>query len=203
MAVVSFMTARDFGNYRYFGAYEWTAVTIDVLFAASINLVFFGIGPAVLRRSRAKKTVRTRQIETLPLSKYFAIALAVVFVTSTVGILSSDDNFAGIPDGVAQTDCRSSGADEVCIEVTYEGNKQLSFLTTWKYSTETAILGQSISRITWETKIDCNNKSGVVVNLNAFRYDGLNVEIGEAKQTMIDGINESEVQRLITASCES
>jgi hypothetical protein len=78
----------------------------------------------------------------------------------------------------------------------------LSFFTTWKYSTEKVISGQSVSKITWEARIDCNDETGMVVDLNAFDSSGASVEIGEARTQMIDGINESEVQPLIGISCK-
>jgi hypothetical protein len=63
------------------------------------------------------------------------------------------------------------------------------------------VSGQYVAKITWETKIDCNDETGMVVDLNAFDSAGVSVEIGEARAQMIDGINESEVQPLISASC--
>ena len=202
IAAVAFNTARGSGDYHYFGSYEWIVLVIDVLFASSINLFVFGVGPAMFRRSRTRKSVGSSRVETLPISKYLAFALAVVFVATTVGILGPTDKFSGVPDGAAQEECRPKGVDEMCVEVTYEGNKKLTIFTTWKYSTEKMILGQSVTKITWETKIDCNDKSGMVVDLNAFNSSDQNVEIGEARQKMIDGVNESQVQPLISSSCK-
>ena len=202
VAAVTYSTAHDYGDYRYYRSGDWIAVAIDVLLAALINLFVFGIGPAMFRRSRNRKKSGDLSEETLSMSKYLGIAFAAALIASAVGIFSSNDNFPGVPVGATQSECRPKGNDEMCIEVTSEGNKKLSFFTTWKYSTEKVISGQSVSKITWEAKIDCNDETGMVVDLNAFDSAGSSVEIGEARTQMIDGINESEVQPLIGISCK-
>jgi hypothetical protein len=201
VAAVTYSTAHDYGDYRYFRSGDWIAVAIDVLLAALINLFVFGIGPAIFRRSRRRKKSVDLNEETLSMSKYIGIAFAVALAASAIGILSPNDNFPGVPQGATQTECRPKGVDELCIEVISEGNKKLTYLSTWKYSTEKVVSGQYVAKITWEAKIDCNDETGMVVDLNAFDSAGVSIEIGEARALMIDGINESEVQPLISASC--
>ncbi len=201
VAAVTYSTAHDYGNYRYFRSGDWIAVAIDVLLAALINLFVFGIGPAIFRRSRRRKKSSDQSEETLSMSRYIGIAFAITIAASAIGIFSSGDNIPGISEGATQSECRPKGVDELCIEVTSEGNKKLTYFSTWKYSTEKVVSGQYVAKITWEAKIDCNDETGMVVDLNAFDSAGASVEIGEARTQMIDGINESEVPPLIGRSC--
>jgi hypothetical protein len=201
VAAVSFSTAHDYGNYRYFGSGDWTAVAIDVLLAALINLFVFGIGPAIFRRSRRRKKSGDLKEETLPMSKYIGIAFAVALAASAIGVFTPSDNFPGIPPGETRSECQPVGDDEVCTEVTYEGKEKLSIFRTQKYSIEKVILGQYVSQTTWEAKIDCSDETGMVVNLNAFDSEGKSVELGEAMTQMFDGLNESAVPLLISTLC--
>ncbi len=203
VAAVTYSTAHEYGDYRYFGSGDWIAVAIDVFFAFLTTIFVFGIGPAIFRRSRSRKKMGESKEEILPMSKYLGIAFAVALVASAIGIFSPNDNFPGIPLGKTQSECRQVGADEVCVEVTSEGNKKLSYFRTQKYSIEKVILGQYVSQTTWEAKIDCSDETGMVVDLNAFDSEGRSVEIGEAKTQMIDGLNESAIPSLISTVCNS
>lgn len=201
VAAVTYSTAHDYGNYRYFLSGDWIAVTIDVLLAALINLFVFGIGPAIFRRSRRRKKSSDQSEETLSMSRYIGIAFAVALAASAIGVFTPSDNFPGLPSGETQSECQLVGADEVCVEITSEGNRKLSYFRTQRYSIEKVILGQYVSKTTWEAKIDCSDETGMVVDLNAFDSENRSVEIGEAKTQMIDGLNESAIPSLISNVC--
>lgn len=203
VAAVTYSTAHEYGDYRYFRSGDWIAVAIDVLFAFLTTIFVFGIGPAIFRRSRSRKKSSGSNVETLPMSKYLGIAFAIAIVASAIGIFSPNDNFPGLTVGATESECQPVGADEVCVEVTSEGNKKLSYFRTQKYSIEKVISGQYVSQTTWEAKIDCSDETGMVFDLNAFDSEGGSVEIGEARTQMIDGLNESAMPTLISTLCNS
>jgi hypothetical protein len=203
MAAVTYSTAHEYGDYHYFRSGDWIAVAIDLLFAFLTTIFVFGIGPAIFRRSRSRKQMGDLKEETLPMSKYLGIAFAVALAASAIGVFTPTDNFPGIPLGATQSECQPVGADEVCVEITSEGNKKLSYFRTQRYSIEKVILGQYVSKTSWEAKIDCSDETGMVVDLDAFDSEGRNLEIGEAKTQMIDGLNESAISSLISTMCNS
>ena len=178
----------------------------------------------MFRRNRRSKKRGYPAEETLPLPKYFGMALTVSFLAAAIGILNPTDEFTvvpsgtqanfsiaplnptdeftGVPEGTAHAECRPMGADELCIEVIYEGNKKVSYSATWKYSTEKVMSGEYVSKVTWNTRVDCSDKTGTVINLDAFNSIDKIVEIGEVKTQMIGGINKSDIPNLINAICK-
>ena len=203
VAAVTYSTAHEYGDYRYFRSGDWIAVAIDVFFAFLVTIFVFGIGPAIFRRSRSRKQMGDSKEQPLPMSKYLGIAFAVALAASAIGVFTPTDNIPGLTVGTTESECRPVGADEVCMEVTYEGKEKLSIFRTQKYSIEKVVSGQYVSQTTWEAKIDCSDETGIVVDLNAFDSEGRSVEIGEAKTQMIDGLNESAIPSLISTVCNS
>ena len=212
------------GNYNYFVVADWIDLAIDVLLTGLILLFVLGIAPAMYRRNRRSKKGGYPSEGTLPLSKYFGMALTVSFLAAAIGIsnptdeftavpsgtqvnfsippLNPTDKFTGVPEGTAHAECRPMGADELCAEVIYEGNKKVSYSATFKYSTEKVMSGEYFSKLTWNTRVDCSDKTGTVLNLDAFNSNDKIVEIGEVKTQMIDGINKSVIPNLINAICK-
>ena len=214
VALCAFSQAQLRGNYNYFVVADWIDLAIDVLLTCSIALFVLGIAPAMFRRNRRSKKKGYPAEETLPLSKYFGMALTVSFLAAAIGILNPTDEFTAVPSGTqvnfsisplnTKKKCAPKGEDTLCVVATSLGEKKASFVSTWEYFSPPPMFDVRVKSVSHTINIDCNApEPATVTNLIVIDTEGNYVTLDATmKQQMMSGIQENEALKIAYETCE-
>jgi hypothetical protein len=199
-AAGAYGATRNYGNIQEMNSADWTALTIDAGIASVINALIFGYIPAALRRKFTKKNLsQTELAENMEPWKFPLLVLMASAIVVFAG-LNANDEFA--PVGVSGSRCVPKGVDELCVEAKYLGEKRISLMTDWNYSSVQMISGLRVAKISWLSRVDCNSELGYIEYLKAFDPYGNKVELPiSVKDQMIDGLESNQLQPSVSQMC--
>lgn len=199
-AAGAYGATRNYGNIREMNSADWTALTIDAGIAAAINVAIFGYIPAGLRRKFSRENAH--QADSVDYMQPWKFPLLVLMSSAIVVFagLNANDEFA--PVGLSESRCVPKGADEMCVEAKYLGEKRVSLMTDWNYSSVQLISGLRVRKISWLSRVDCNSDLGYIEYLKAFDPYGNKVELPiSVKNQMIDGLESNQLQPSVSQIC--
>ncbi len=105
--------------------------------------------------------------------------------------------------GESATKCVPKGPDEMCMEVTYLGDKQAKLEVTWDYSQDIVVDDVLISEVVWSAVVDCEEESGSLQDV--LLRDALGSEVFISQESLSSvwlGIQNDQIDVIAPQACE-
>lgn len=105
--------------------------------------------------------------------------------------------------GESREECGPKGADEMCLKVTYLGDKEARMEVTWTYAEDKFVDGASVHEVAWSAVLDCKTSSGDLQDV-ALR-DGFGSEVFIAQESLTSmwvGIQNEQVDVMASEVCK-
>ena len=202
----AYSNLKNFGSVSNLDTNDWLAIFIDLLVTAIVSTSLFAVLPNSIRRRRVRKRIEeTNPQEPRPVGSFLGAMMVVAVIAAGFGLANNTQNDVATDFGIVgsrQNRCEASGEDEVCIEVVYLGMNAISMEQAWKYSTERVISGQSVSKIVWKARIDCNSKVGTLEDMTFYNYLNSVVVLEDSiTAPMLQGVQTNQVDPMVVKTC--
>jgi hypothetical protein len=105
--------------------------------------------------------------------------------------------------GESREECSPKGADEMCVEVTYLGDKEVRMDVTWTYAEDKIADGVFIHEVFWSAVLDCKTNTGDLQDVMLRDAFGTEVFIAQDSLTsMWMGIQNEQVDVMASEGCK-